>query len=271
MNKSYLKWTGGKGRALKHILPIIDSFEFNTFVEPFVGAANVSLNVEADNYVWNDLNRDLMSSHFTVISDPLRYIYECQQLFDKGLDVYYDVRSEFNSLDKKDYFYNSVLFQYLNKHGFNGLCRYNKSGGYNVPIGIVSKKPKNVPVEQVILFVDKFQNKVKFFNTPFEDIFDHTNKLEDKVLIYCDPPYIPNTSNFKYTADGFSLEDQRKLVDKAKESRHNVLISNHWNGISKELYSDADEVWTFDVQRTVSGKGSDSNKVQECLVLYKGD
>jgi DNA adenine methylase len=28
-----------------------------------------------------------------------------------------------------------VLFLYLNRHGYNGLCRYNLRGEFNVPFG----------------------------------------------------------------------------------------------------------------------------------------
>lgn len=29
----------------------------------------------------------------------------------------------------------AVLFLYLNRHGYNGLCRYNNAGEFNVPFG----------------------------------------------------------------------------------------------------------------------------------------
>ena len=32
-------------------------------------------------------------------------------------------------------YFRSLVFLYMNRHGYNGLCRYNKSGGYNVPFG----------------------------------------------------------------------------------------------------------------------------------------
>ena len=47
--------------------------------------------------------------------------------------MYYSIRDEFNNI--QDPYRRAVLFLYLNRHGYNGLCRYNKSGGYNVPFG----------------------------------------------------------------------------------------------------------------------------------------
>ncbi|WP_228736836.1 DNA adenine methylase, partial [Klebsiella variicola] len=32
-----------------------------------------------------------------------------------------------------------VFFLYLNRHGYRGLCRYNKKGEFNVPYGNYKK------------------------------------------------------------------------------------------------------------------------------------
>jgi DNA adenine methylase len=158
----------------------------------------------------------------------------------------------------------------LNKHGFNGLCRYNKSGKFNVPIG-TSTKPKNFPVQQILDFHDKFNNYgVQLSSSNFIEVFESVNQ-QDNVLIYCDPPYVPLTSDFNYTADGFGIDQQLQLRDLAKESKHTVIISNHWTPVTEQLYSDADEIVVFDVQRTISCKGSDRKKVQECIVVYGGN
>lgn len=267
LNNSILKWAGGKGKALPYILPVITKYidKGVMFVEPFIGAANVSLNVEADYYLWNDLNRDLINTYFRVFNDKDTYIKETEKLFSKSFDDYYELRDKFNNEDFNSY--RAYLFQYLNKHGFNGLCRYNKSGKFNVPRGTVTKTPKKVPVE-AIHKLETFKDKVMLTDKTFEDVFKDTDHMDDCV-IYCDPPYIPLTSDFNYTAGGFNLDQQKLLKKLAKESEHVTLISNHWTEISQELYSDADEVITFPVQRTISSKGNDRKKVEECLVVYK--
>lgn len=271
MNTSYLQWSGGKGKALKHLLPIINQFKFSIFSEPFVGAVNVSLNVDAEKYIWNDLNKDLVTSHKQVILDTQGYIELCEELFADSFDKYYVYRKVFNErfLNTTPTFH-AALFQYLNKHGFNGLCRYNKSGGYNVPIGTVTKKPKIVPEKQIKYFAERFKSALEgIYNEDFVNFIRKMNYYED-VLIYCDPPYVPaGTSTFNYTASGFDINSQISLVYEAKKSPHNVLISNHWNEVTQELYKDADQVWTFPVQRTISRNGQNRVPVEECAVLYK--
>lgn len=273
-NKSPLKWAGSKNKALQHLLPIINQYQFDLFVEPFVGAANVSLNVDAEAYWWNDLNKDLINTFEEIFSDVDDYIAVSQIYFDMGFSSYNKLRDKFNSLDiNEEPFLRAALFQYLNKHGFNGLCRYNKDGKFNVPKGSVTKKPKQVPVEQIMALHNKFVNEATVLTSSqsFEKVFKwvgNTTDDEGGVLVYCDPPYVPLTSDFKYTKDGFNLEDQEKLKECASKCKHTVLISNHWTEYTKELYSDASETHVFDVQRTISCDGGNRKKVQEVVAVY---
>lgn len=52
-------------------------------------------------------------------------------------EQYYLVREKFNR--SRDPFERAVYFLYLNRHGFNGLCRYNRKGSFNVPFGSYKK------------------------------------------------------------------------------------------------------------------------------------
>lgn len=267
-NKSPFKWAGGKQRALVNILPIINSFEFNVFAEPFIGGATVSLNVEAESYLWNDLNKDLINSYESIFYDKEKYLEFCAKAFGEyGFDEYYTLRNAMNNSDFNTR--RAALFQYLNKHGFNGLCRYNKKGEFNVPRGTVTKKPKQVPVEQIETLDTRHKYNTDLFNENYSDFIFTCGMENVDMLIYNDPPYAPLTSDFKYTADGFGEEDHIKLKECSLQCKHPVLISNHWTEFTEELYSDADEIHLFDVQRTISCKGDERKKVQECLVVYK--
>ncbi|MCV5191967.1 DNA adenine methylase, partial [Escherichia coli] len=48
----------------------------------------------------------------------------------------------------------AAQFLYLNRHGYNGVVRYNQQGGYNVPFGR-HKTPPYFPEEQIRLFSEK--------------------------------------------------------------------------------------------------------------------
>lgn len=268
---SPLQWAGSKAKVLPTLLPILDKHKSVGFCEPFVGACNVSLNFDAGYYIWNDLNKDLIRTYELMVRSPKLYKEVCEYFFQKGFDEYYELRDLFNELElagNASDMTRVALFQYLNKHGFNGLCRYNKSGKFNVPIG-TSTKLKSVPVEQIDQFFNRFANTIISTSSfGFEEVFERANKC-DSLLIYSDPPYVPLTSDFNYTGEGFDWGQQILLKNLSKESKHTCIISNHWTPLTEELYSDADETYVFDVQRTISCKGSDRKRVQECIVVYK--
>ncbi|QCQ60119.1 DNA adenine methylase [Rheinheimera phage vB_RspM_Barba10S] len=266
-NTSPLKWAGGKGKALNHLLPILEKHRKPIFVEPFVGDANVSLNFDAEYYIWNDLNRDLMGSYRIMLDCPDTYLSFCEAFFNCGSDAYTDLRKRFNSKSDASVV-RAALFQYLNKHGFNGLCRYNSKGSFNVPVGTVTTKPKSVPEKAIRFLNERHQYNTTLYNTGFDVLFKLSHKEE---LIYSDPPYVPLTSDFKYTAEGFGKAEHELLKKLSKESTCTSIISNHWAPYTEELYSDADEIHLFDVQRTISCDGGNRKKVQECVVVYLGE
>lgn len=263
---SPFQWAGGKNKALPNLLPILEKHKKSIFVEPFIGAANVSLNFEAEEYIWNDYNKDLIGSYKTMFFDTDKYITECEKLFTRGFDEYYKLRDKFNNHSLSE-FDRAVLFQYLNKHGFNGLCRYNKSGMFNVPIGTITKNSKRFPTDSVVNLVNNHKDNTKLYNVSFIEIFKNVSEFKD-CLIYSDPPYVPLTSDFKYTSEGFGKIEHEQLKTLSKECDNTAIISNHWTPYTEELYSDADEIYIFDVQRTISSDGNNRKKVQECVVVY---
>ena len=54
-----------------------------------------------------------------------------------------------------------MLFLYLNRHGYNGLCRYNLRGEFNVPFGRY-KSPIS-PEAELYHFAEKAQNAEFYF------------------------------------------------------------------------------------------------------------
>lgn len=263
---SYLQWAGSKQNLLKELVPVLAKHKRKILAEPFIGAANVSLNFITERYIWNDLNSDLYYTHKQILEQPDDYIKECKAYFDRGLDDYLVIRDEFNSMLPQD---RTALFQYLNKHGFNGLCRYNSKGIFNVPKGSSAGTYNEHLIQDVS---SMFNGIVDLYNLGFEDFFDIIEKQDD-VLVYCDPPYVPavpSGSKVKYTTDGFTDQHQKKLKNLCLQSRHPCVISNHWTEFTQELYSDADEVYTYDVRRTISCKSDGRVPIKECIVVYHG-
>ncbi len=74
-------------------------------------------------------------------------------------------RAEFNR--SKDIFRRSVIFLYLNRFGYNGLCRYARKKGTMFPLGVI--KPIYFP-EKNYVFVEKAQRQLCVCG--FEQVFE---------------------------------------------------------------------------------------------------
>ncbi|MBT1445324.1 Dam family site-specific DNA-(adenine-N6)-methyltransferase [Shewanella sp. JM162201] len=265
--RAFLKWAGGKFKLMEDIRQHLPKGK--RLVEPFVGAGSVFLNTDYQSYLLCDINQDLISLYQIVKQQPDAYIQAARALFCDEMnakDAYYDIRKRFNK--SRDPFSRSVYFLYLNRHGFNGLCRYNRKGEFNVPFG--SYKKPYFPEQEIRAFAKKAA-KAEFICVSYEQAFAMATSGD---VIYCDPPYAPlsTTASFTtYVGAGFTLDDQALL---ARHSRHTaiergipVLISNHDIPLTRELYHGA-RLETVKVQRNISQKGSSRNKVDELMALY---
>jgi DNA adenine methylase len=79
MNKPFLKWAGNKYRVLPHLLPIIGTPK--KYCEPFGGSMSTALNVNADEYILNDINKDLINLYGLLIDPEEDFISYCEQVF----------------------------------------------------------------------------------------------------------------------------------------------------------------------------------------------
>lgn len=266
--RSFLKWAGGKYALIE---PIVKKLPAGPrLVEPFVGAASVFLNTDYDSYWLNDINPDLIDVYRWLQQQPDRLIEATRPLFTPEFnqsDIYYQLRSEFNQLEPG--LRRSSLFIYFNRHGYNGLCRYNRSGGFNVPFGRY-KRP-HFPEQEMNAFAAKADRAI-LTSLPFEQVFAQVQQGD---VVYCDPPYAPLSATASFTAyagNGFSSDDQAKLADCAaqcaQQQRAPVLISNHDLESTRDWYQQA-SITQLNVRRTISRNGNNRGKVKELLALYK--
>lgn len=265
--RAFLKWAGGKYGLVEDIQRYLP--EARKLVEPFVGAGSIFLNTDYEHYLLADINPDLINLYNLLKDQPELYINEAKRWFvaeNNHKEAYLDVRSQFNQTD--DVMYRSLAFLYMNRFGFNGLCRYNKKGGFNVPFG--SYKKPYFPEQELEFFAEKAK-KATFVCEGYSETFKRARKGS---VIYCDPPYAPlsTTANFtSYAGNGFSLDDQAALADvaerSAKERGIPVLISNHDTTLTRRLYHGA-ELNVVKVKRTISRNGAGRNKVDELLALF---
>jgi DNA adenine methylase len=265
--RAFLKWAGGKYNlvdALSQYLP-----EAPCLVEPFVGAGSVFLNTDYDHYQLNDINQDLISLYRIVKVQPEQFIADARTFFvasGNQKESYLSLRQQFN--DSTDCYERAILFLYLNRHGYNGLCRYNLSGKFNVPFG--SYKKPYFPEAELYFFAEKAQ-KAEFHCTSYQQVFA---QVPPGAVMYCDPPYVPlsKTASFtSYAREGFNLDDQAQLANLAESACQQgmtVLISNHDTTWTRKIYQQA-KLYPIQVGRSISQNGSGRKKVAEIFALYQ--
>ena len=266
-NRAFLKWAGGKYPLLDDIKRHLPQGE--CLIEPFVGAGSVFLNTDFSRYILADINSDLISLYNIVKTRTDEYVQASRELFmpeTNQAEVYYRFREEFNA--SQDPFRRAVLFLYLNRFGYNGLCRYNLRGEFNVPFGRY-KKPY-FPEAELYHFAEKAQN-AEFHCLSYEECMD---RADSNSVVYCDPPYAPLSATANFTAyhtNSFSPKEQAHLAQMAEKlvsKQIPVLISNHDTPDTREWYRAAKH-FQVKVRRSISSNGGTRKKVNELLALYK--
>ena len=271
-SRPFLKWAGGKYRLTDEINRLLPKRK-QCLVEPFVGAGAVFLNSYFERYILADINPDLIHLFNIVKQDVEGYIQACKPVFfhpDANTEsYYYTKRQEFNQ--STDVFQRAVLFLYLNRFGFNGLCRYNSKNEFNVPFG--AYKTHYFPEEELRFFAAKAQSAV-FICADFQQTFQ---MADEDCVIYCDPPYAPisQNSNFtNYSGNEFSIANQRDLANLAKDTvkqrNVQVVISNHDTPFTREIYQGA-KIRRLKVQRSISQASHKRIKVRELIAIFKAE
>ena len=265
MNRSFLKWQGGKGTVIDEIkkhLPI-----GKRLIEPFVGAGNVFINTDYESYILNDINPDLISAYHYLRLNQYAFIKRLAQLFIEGAEQtgYLSSRNVFNgSRQSGKNFERAVLFVYLNRHCFNGVCRYNQEGGFNVPFGKLKKA--YFPDAEMLSFAEKL-TKARLCNTDFEEVIA---MAENGDVIYCDPPYLPasKTASFTtYHTKPFTTEDHQRLnaaLIAAAERGASVVLSNSNTAETREIYPDF-IFFEIDARRSSAAKAGSRKSVKELI------
>lgn len=247
-----LKWAGGKRWLVPHLEPIWQDNSSRRLVEPFCGGLAVTLGLTPKKALLNDINPHLLN-FYRQLKSGLTLDIEMEN----NSDLFYLQRERFNALIKEQKHETpeaAQLFYYLNRTCFNGLCRFNKSGFYNVPFG----RYKTINYKE-----DFLEFKPVFAHWTFQcgDFEKLKTKADD--FIYADPPY--DVEFTQYSAGGFNWDDQVRLAHWLKQHPGPVALSNQLTPRIEELYTDLGfTLQTLDAPRRISCTG-DRKPAKEVL------
>lgn len=264
--RPFLKYAGGKTQLLPQLLSRMPS-SYNVYYEPFLGGGALFFAARPRRAVLSDSNKILIRTYIAIQNHVEDVIERLKVYVSKhSEEFYYSQRDVFIDALWKDADIAAWMI-YLNKTGFNGLYRVNKSGKFNVPFG----KYKNPP----ILDEENLRSCSEVLKRAYIKCIDFSLPMyeaEKGDFIYCDPPYIPiKAGSFTaYSAEKFDRADHQRLSSAAwaaKSRGVNVLLSNSVSPVVKELYeAPSFQIETVSAKRSINSKGSDRGSIGEYLI-----
>ena len=148
------------------------------------------------------------------------------------------------------------MFYYLMRTGFNGLCRFNSSGAFNVPFG------QHTTIKYKSEF-SEYQSILKPWQFKHGD-FDKL-VLQGDEFLYADPPY--DVQFTRYSQQDFTWPDQTRLADWLCKHKGPVIASNQATDRIKELYQDLKfKVFTLPAPRMIACNGDRTPAIEVLAV-----
>ncbi len=253
-----LKWAGGKRWQLPHLREFWQRENHRRLVEPFCGGLAVALGLKPQRALLNDVNPHLIN-FYEWLKRGLRISIEMR--YHEAL--FYRHRSRFNELLRTSHYETreaASLFYYLNRTAYNGLCRFNRSGEFNVPFGRYT----------TINYRHSFSAyKILFAGWDFSTGRFDRLKLRPNDFVYADPPY--DVEFTQYSKGGFSWEDQILTAEWLAKHDGPVILSNQATRRIVRLYRDLGyRLIKLDAPRRISCTG-DRTRAREVLALRNLD
>ncbi len=220
-----LKWAGGKRWLSPKIQPMWKCYADQRLVEPFVGGMAIAIGMRPEAALLNDINVHLINFYRWLKRGLIIDIK-----MENNKELYYEYRQHFNYLvteDKVDTAEAASLFYYLNRTGYNGLCRFNSKGHFNVPFGRYKTINYTVDFFQYIEALSKWD----LANGDFSKI-----QLYPNDFVYADPPY--DVEFTSYSPGGFNWDDQVRLAHWLAAHTGPVVASNQATQRILKLYTE---------------------------------
>jgi DNA adenine methylase len=192
-------------------------------VEPFCGGLAVAFGLMPERALLNDINPNLINFYRwlkrgLVTTLPMR----------NDERLYYAHREHFNALladGQAETEEAAALFYYLNRTGYNGLCRFNRRGEFNVPFGRYTR---------VRYCTDFTPYRERFAAWEFTAGDFEAARLEPDDFVYADPPY--DVEFRQYWKDVFDWRDQVRLAEWLAAHPGPVVLSNQATDRILSLY-----------------------------------
>ena len=230
-------------------------YQNQRLVEPFCGGLAVAVGLKPSSALLNDINPHPVN-FYRWLQKGLRIRISMRN----ERELYYRHRAEFNRLVTGRWLESrkaAEIFYFLNRTGYNGLCRFNRQGLFNVPFG----KHRTTGFKRDLTHYSERLSRWQFENLDFGALV-----LDDRDFIYADPPY--DVDFRQYFADGFEWSEQVRLAEALSKHRGPVVISNQASERITKLYRKLGfRLHYLDAPRSISRTG-DRTPAKEVLATH---
>ena len=262
VHRSPLFYVGDKYKLITEIKTHFPD-NIGRLIEPFVGGGSVFMNVDANEFLLNDIDSFVISIHRMLCS----YVDREDEFFKEFFDIvkkynlslsykentvpkelkesfpktyfakynkeaYSQLRDDFNKGGKQDIMQLYALLIY----GFNRMLRFNKKGDFNLPVGNVdfNQNTYNAIVDYFTILKEK--NTV-WYNEDFRVFLNNIDYREDD-LVYLDPPYLITFSEYNKLWNEETERELLNLLDDLNKRNIKFAISNvtHYKGKVNNLF-----------------------------------
>ena len=219
-------------------------------VEPLCGGLAVALGLRPERALLNDLNPHNIN-FYGWLKHGLRFDIDMRN----DAILYYEHRDRFNALianGAAGSLEAAQLFYYLNRTGYNGLCRFNLKGRYNVPFG----RHASINYQRDLTSYVEPLAGWDFSCGDFERV-----ELRTGDFVYADPPY--DVEFTQYSSERFGWAEQVRLAEWLSCHRGPVVLSNQATPRILELYTRLGfELRLLDAPRRISCNGDRTSAVE---------
>ncbi|MGK7931772.1 MAG: DNA adenine methylase [Microcystaceae cyanobacterium] len=264
-----------QGIKTKLVPWIRDSMLWNNqgkWIEPFMGSGVVGFNVNPKNALFCDNNPHLIDFYNRLKTQEIDAIIvrdfleeEGQKLQNFGQDYYYEVRKRFNQNKS------SLDFLFLNRSCFNGVIRFNKKGGFNVPFCHKPNRFSKAYITKIVNQVTNMIDRMKINNWQFkvQSYTETLKQVQENDFIYCDPPYLGRHTDY---FNCWQEEDEKNLYFLMKALPCSFILSTwhsneHRNNEYLKKYWQTFKIITQPHFYHIGAKESNRKPMLEALVL----
>lgn len=280
--KSPIHYMGSKERLLNQLLPLFPE-KISTFYDLFAGSAVVSLNVNAEKYVLNDLSKHLFNL-YTMFKEKteeeiINYCYDMRDKygFSSELTKHEEI-AEFNKIPfrkmRDDVNSNPSTIGYfvLSFYSFCNQFRFSKSGKFNMPVGNgYFKEDEEQSIKNLCGFFKR--NHADIYNVSYEQI-----EVEENSFVYLDVPYCNTNAVYNETSrdiGGWTEKDDFKFFEyceKLNEKNIKWCVSNVFSNKGKTNnhlieWCEKNRWNVIHLKMKYAAHGVDKNKTDEVAIM----